>query len=133
MRKMFHNTLFDTYTRRKYLHTFLPCILDSVLYSLVVSIYSKTTATTDFFCNLTLLNLEPLVERREQLCTKFAKKTVKHPIHRNNKVVVPVARINFYRLDLSSSLKNIYKNVFGLAVAALEIVSLIFLEILSCS
>ena len=44
-----------------------------------------------------------------------------------------VARINFYRLDLSSSLKNIYKNVFGLAVGALEIVSLIFLEILSCS
>ena len=44
-----------------------------------------------------------------------------------------VARIVFYRLDLSSSLKNIYKNVFGLAVGALEIVSLIFLEILSCS
>ena len=44
-----------------------------------------------------------------------------------------VARIVFYRLDLSSSLKNIYKNVFGFAVDALEIVSLIFLEILSCS
>ena len=24
-----------------------------------------------------------------------------------------VARINFYRLDLNSSLKNIYKNIFG--------------------
>ena len=38
-----------------------------------------------------------------------------------------VARINFYLLDLNSSLKNIYKNVFGFAVYALEIMSLIFL------
>ena len=44
-----------------------------------------------------------------------------------------VARINFYRLDLNSFVQNIYKNVFGLSVGALEIVLLIFLEILSCS
>ena len=37
-----------------------------------------------------------------------------------------VARINFYRLDLNSFVQNIYKNVFGLSVGALEIVSLIF-------
>ena len=44
-----------------------------------------------------------------------------------------VASINFSRLDLSSSLQNISKNVFGLSLGALEIVSLIFLEILSSS
>ena len=37
-----------------------------------------------------------------------------------------VARIKFYRLDLNSFVQNIYKNVFGLSVGALEIVSLIF-------
>ena len=44
-----------------------------------------------------------------------------------------VASINFSRLDLSSSLQNISKNVFGLSLGALEIVLLIFLEILSSS
>ena len=53
------------------------------------------------------------------------------PLDRDN--LAQVARINFYRLDLSSSLQNISKNVFGLSVGALEIVLLIFLEILSCS
>ena len=37
-----------------------------------------------------------------------------------------VASINFSRLDLSSSLQNISKNVFGLSLGALEIVLLIF-------
>ena len=44
-----------------------------------------------------------------------------------------VARINFSRLDLNSFVQIIYKNVFGLSLGALEIVSLIFLEILSSS
>ena len=44
-----------------------------------------------------------------------------------------VASINFSRLDFSSSLQNISKNVFGLSLGALEIVLLIFLEILSSS
>ncbi len=44
-----------------------------------------------------------------------------------------VASINFSRLDFSSSLQNISKNVFGLSLGALEIVLLIFLDILSRS
>ena len=38
-------------------------------------------ATTDYFCNLTLLNLEPLSDRRQELCQNFARKTLKHPVH----------------------------------------------------
>ena len=51
----------------------------------------------------------------------------------DSNTLAQVARINFYRLDLNSFLQNIFKNVFGLSVGALEIVLLIFLEILSCS
>ena len=38
-------------------------------------------ATLDYFCNLALLELEPLSDRREKLCRKFASKTIKHPFH----------------------------------------------------
>ena len=38
-------------------------------------------ATLDYFCNLALLELEPLSDRRDKLCTKFARKTIKHPFH----------------------------------------------------
>ena len=76
-------------------------------------------ATTEYFCNLTLLNLEPLVDRREQLCTKFAKKTIKHPVHRNmfkinphnNKVVVPVARTARYEKSTVPSLARIINSL----------------------
>ena len=53
------------------------------------------------------------------------------PVDSND--LAQVASINFSRLDLSSSLQNISKNVFGLSLGALEIVLLIFLEILSSS
>ena len=33
-------------------------------------------ATSDYFCNLAMLNLEPLANRREILCKKFARKTL---------------------------------------------------------
>ena len=61
------------------------------------------------------------------------------PLHRlvsctlDSNTLAQVARINFYRLDLNSFLQNIFKNVFGLSVGALEIVLLIFLDILSRS
>ena len=38
-------------------------------------------ATSSYFCNLTLVNLDLLSERRQKLCTQFAKKTFKHPVH----------------------------------------------------
>ena len=38
-------------------------------------------ASPDYFCNLAMLNLQPLINRREILCKKFAKKTLKHPVH----------------------------------------------------
>ena len=49
---------------------------------------------------------------------------VSRVIDRDN--LAKVAKINFYRLDLNSFVQNIYKNVFGLSVGALEIVLLIF-------
>ena len=85
-------------------------------------------ATTEYFCNLTLLNLEPLVDRREQLCTKFAKKTVKHPVHRNmfkinphnNKVVVPVARTARYEKSTVPSLARIINSLWSLSLFPLS-------------
>ena len=38
-------------------------------------------ATSSYFCNLKLVNLDLLSERRQKLCTQFAKKTFKHPVH----------------------------------------------------
>ena len=39
-------------------------------------------ATTDYYCNLAMLNLEPMADRREKLFRKFARTTFKHPEHR---------------------------------------------------
>ena len=38
-------------------------------------------ASHDYFCNLAILGLEPLSDRRQELCKKFANKTFKHPVH----------------------------------------------------
>ena len=40
-------------------------------------------ATTDYYCNLTMVNLEPLIDRCEKLCKIFARKSYKHPVHKN--------------------------------------------------
>ena len=66
-------------------------------------------ATTDYHCNLLMLNLEPLYDRREKLCKTFARKSFKHPVHRNmfeltkgqdtrsnQKVPVPMAKTARY-------------------------------------
>ena len=77
-------------------------------------------ATTDYYCNLTLLNLEPLVDRRDELCLNFAKKTFKHPEHSKlfkkpeasntrtqRKVIVPVSKSARYNRSSIPSLARI--------------------------
>ena len=77
-------------------------------------------ATTDYYCNLTLLNLEPLVDRRDELCLNFARKIVKHPVHSNlfkkheasntrtrRKVIVPVSKTERYNRSSVPSLARI--------------------------
>ena len=39
-------------------------------------------AHKDYICNLAILNIEPLEERREKIAIKFANKILKHPEHR---------------------------------------------------
>ena len=38
-------------------------------------------ATHDYHCNLAILGLEPLQDRRNYLCKTFANKTFNHPVH----------------------------------------------------
>ena len=77
-------------------------------------------ATSDYFCNLAMLNLEPLANRREVLSNKFARKTVKHPAHsqmftfanRHNarsgrKVIEPTAKTARYRKSSIPSLAKL--------------------------
>ena len=77
-------------------------------------------ATTDYNSNLALLDLEKLEKRREDLGTKFAKRTIKHPVHRNmfkwregratrtgTKVIVPKAKTKRYRRSSIPSLARI--------------------------
>ena len=40
-------------------------------------------STSSYTCNLTLLDLETLEARRENLCGKFALKVFEHPVHKN--------------------------------------------------
>ena len=40
-------------------------------------------ASSDYFCNLAILNIGTLEERRQKIIYKFAKKILKHPVHRN--------------------------------------------------
>ena len=74
-------------------------------------------ATPDYYCNLAMLNLEPMANRREKLCQKFARKTLKHPVHgkmftinKNNqtrsgrKVIEPKAKTARYRKSSIPSL-----------------------------
>ena len=66
-------------------------------------------ASLDYSCNLAILNLEPLYDRRVKLCNNFGEKLIKHPVHRNiftwnegrktrdgRKVFVPYARTSRY-------------------------------------
>ena len=77
-------------------------------------------AHSDYLCNLAILDLEPLDDRREKLCKKFAAKTFKHPVHskmfeiinlpniRNKRSVeVPLAKTSRYKNSAIPSLANI--------------------------
>ena len=85
-------------------------------------------ASPDYYCNLTLLNLEPLSDRREMLCQRFAKKTIQHPVHKNmftfvsdktakrttkesRKVVVPYSRTVRYEKSSVPSLARIVNSL----------------------
>ena len=76
-------------------------------------------ATPDYFCNLAILNLEPMANRREKLCRRFAHKKFKHLAHskmftinKNNstrsgrKVIEPQTKSARYR---KSSIPNLAK------------------------
>ena len=39
-------------------------------------------AHRDYICNLAILNLEPLDERRNKIAKNFAKNILKHPVHK---------------------------------------------------
>ena len=77
-------------------------------------------ATPDYLVNLSLLNLEPLVDRREDLCKNFARKTLKHPVHgkmftlhgerkskSGRKVVVPKSKTVRYQRSSIPSLASL--------------------------
>ena len=77
-------------------------------------------ATPDYYCNLAMLNLEPLADRRLKLCRKFAQKTFKHPVHgkiftanpsnhtrSSRKVIEPQAKTARYRKSSIPSLARI--------------------------
>ena len=67
-----------------------------------------------------MLNLEPMVNRREKLCRKFARKTLKHPVHgkmftikkgnktrSSHKVIEPAAKSARYRKSSIPSLARL--------------------------
>ena len=85
-------------------------------------------ATADYLCNLALLDLEPLSDRRDTLCKRFARKTVKHPVHStmftfvsdkttrstaksSRKVVVPAARTARYDRSAVPNLARIINSL----------------------
>ena len=81
-------------------------------------------ATPDYYCNLSMLNLEPLANRRDVLAKKFARKTLKHPVHsqmfnfthRNNarsgrKVIEPKANMARYRKSSVPSLARLINSM----------------------
>ena len=97
----------------------LSSVIEKVQKACVFIILGKH-ASLDYFCNLAMLNLEPLSDRRDKLSKNFAKKLTKHPVHRNiftwnegiktrdgRKVVVPYARTSRYGRSSIPSLDQI--------------------------
>ena len=81
-------------------------------------------ATSSYGSNLALLNLNKLKERRDELCQNFAKKVVKHPVHRNmftwkkgsktrkgDKVIVPKYKTKRYGTSSIPSLARIINSM----------------------
>ena len=81
-------------------------------------------ATPDYSFNLSVLELDRLDERREQLSLKFAKKTIKYPEHRTMfewkrrdnirsapKVIIPNAKTKRYNSSAIQNLARIINNL----------------------
>ena len=81
-------------------------------------------ATPDYYLNSTMLNLEPLSERRDKICRKFSAKTFKHPTHRNmfainqgkstsfkRKVEVPITKTARYAKSAVPNLAKIINSL----------------------
>ena len=94
-------------------------VIEKVQKACVFIILGKN-ASHDYFCNLAILGLEPLRDRRQELCKKFATKTFKHPVHgmmfrRNEgrktregrRVIVPVGKTARYNNSAVPSLSRI--------------------------
>lgn len=77
-------------------------------------------AHSDYLCNLAILNLELLDERRQKIASNFAKKILKHPEHRKmftfiksnktksgEKVLIPFCRTSRYENSFIPSLAKI--------------------------
>ena len=61
-------------------------------------------AHADYLCNLAILDMEPLEERRQKIALNFASKILKHPQHRN---IFDYRNSNFYYYKTRSGKKVI--------------------------
>ena len=82
-----------------------------------VFIILGSNADKDYFCNLAILGLETLQDRRQTIVRNFATKLIKHPIHRNifkfseasktrsnQRIIIPFARTTRYERSSVPSL-----------------------------
>lgn len=97
----------------------LSLLIEKVQKSCVYIMLGKH-ATSNYAQNLSMLNLEPLDERRMKLCNNFAKKTIKHTVHSKMftlskrtetrskpKVIIPSAKTRRYDSSSIPSLARI--------------------------
>ena len=89
------------------------------LQRVAVFIILGTHSDKDYYCNLAMLELDTLEERRQEMIKNFAIKTLKHPVHRNlfkfsacnssrsgRKVIVPSTRTQRYERSSIPSLSK---------------------------
>ena len=91
----------------------------------VVYVTLGSSADPDYFCNLAILELETLKDRRELIMKNFAQKLLKHPVHRNifkfseanrtrssKKIIVPFSRtVRYERSSIPALAKFINENL----------------------
>ena len=82
---------------------------------IILGIYSHR----DYYCNLAILDLEPLDQRRNKIAKNFASKIIKHPAHKNifkiiklmsrsgKRVVIPKCRTARYEKSTVPSLAKL--------------------------
>ena len=94
---------------------------------IAVSVILGKEAHRDYFCNLAMLDLEPLQNRRDLICQKFAKKVIKHPTHQNmfklaeksktrskRVVIEPYCRTRRYERSALPSLAKVLNSLNGI-------------------